>query len=313
MKNTLNDIKLLPNARLKIVDDFLSNSENEIANSKTLSIHAGALCLYSAILLTKIYETNPDEIQLEDSRRESVMLAHLKTLPKHKNLSEDNLKIKAHQNILRDIRNCFAHGNFTINYNSVKDDVYFILHPKRKDFNIDIPLIISKNSIQDAIMQSSLNFLSSNSENLDPVPNNLNNLLQMLLIPSQLLKIADYYFDTPSSNPFPINPKRHLLIQHILLIAQITYEQDEYYNIFGKSSNIFEKISLVRNSMAHNCFMFTEQAKIINYTDKQRILNETIIKSVSFLSSAQELKNTIKTAISKNHSQESIQLLKSQL
>jgi hypothetical protein len=65
--------------------------------------------------------------------------------------------------------------------------------------------------------------------------------------------------------------------------------------------------------MAHNCLVFTEQAKNINYTDEQRILNESIVKSVGYLSGAQELKNIIKIAISKNHSQDSIQSLKEQL
>lgn len=315
-------LKISPKAQVKVINDFFSDTKNcieedEILDSEQISIHAGALCLYAAALITKIYETNADEIRVESNEREIALQDHIRNLPKYSHLTDEEVKNKAHAMILKDIRNCFAHGNFKISYN--QNDLYFILMPQRKDFDINLPLIISKDSLKQTIMNtiSKLSFsllLCNNAELRSKVSNDLNNLLKTLMLPTQMLKIADHYLELGKTNKqLVIDKKRCNLIKHILLVAQITYEQDDYYNIFGKNSSIFEKISLIRNSIAHDSFIFTELTSGVNYTDRSRILTEPLNKNLTYLTVANELKEIIKLTLDKNHKEESIQDLKEKL
>ena len=319
--NSSKNIKISQHAMVKIINDFFSNVESDVneydfLDSKELSMHAGAFCLYAAILISKIHETNPDAIEIESNEREIALQTCIRNSSKYKHLTEEQIQNKAHQMMSKDIRNSFAHGNLKINYDFIKNDLYFVLLPQRKDFDIDIPIIISKNSIKDAIIQSSFNFIFSSEDNLESMINNdLSNLLKLTLIPTQMMKMADYYLQSPDhhTDSFTVDPKRYMLIKHILLVTKITYEQDDYYNIFGKDSEVFKTISLIRNSIAHDCFLFTELAKNINYTDQERTINESLNKSVMYLSAVDKLKNIISSNIAKGRSLESIQELKEKL
>ena len=99
------------------------------------------------------------------------------------------------------------------------------------------------------------------------------------------------------------------LLQYILLITQITYEQDDYYRIFGKDSKVFGKIALVRNAIAHDSFAFLDGAKKVNYDDRTVSLNESLAKSVSSLAIAQDQKNAVIYCMNKEHKPESLESL----
>ena len=73
------------------------------------------------------------------------------------------------------------------------------------------------------------------------------------------------------------------LIQYSLLASKITYDQNDYYKIFGKSSNVFDTISLVRNSLAHDNIQFVDNAQNVNYVDRDRTLSESVALSASKL------------------------------
>jgi hypothetical protein len=316
--NNSNTIKLSKNGRVKIIKDFFPHLENKINNNiittPNISIHARAFCLYCALLVTKVYENSTDDIELEDNDRELEIQQYIRLNPKHSQLTEDQITSKAHEMIVKDIRNCFAHGNFGINYDDSNNQLYFVLSPQRKGLNINTPIIISANSIQDSIIKFGLDYLMSDNNNFEfNTTDNLSNLLKMILIPSQMLKIGDYYSNENSESLFLIDPKRHILIQHIMLVAQITYEQDDYYNIFGKDSIVFEKISLIRNSIAHNCYLFANLTKSIHYIDRNRELIESLNSNVVYLDTINELKNSIMSISNKNHSSHSINELKSRL
>lgn len=318
--NFLNSVNISPKARTKILSDFFSTPTpsfvEETETRDSLQPHSGALCLYSATLISKIHETNPEAIQVESNERELALQSQIQQSSKFSHLTDEKARSKAHEMILKDIRNSFAHGNFTIAF--INNDLYFVLQPKRKDFVVNTPIIISSCALKGAIIEkmseSSASILFSNeSEIKTKINNNLSSLLKGLMLPSQLLKIADYYLENSQSSPIRIDSKRKLLIEYTLLVTQITYEQDDYYNIFGKDSSVFDKVSLIRNSIAHDNFLFGSQAKNISHTDRNRNSSESISKGVTYLDTVNALKNSILTAQTKDYSQESIDNLKTQL
>lgn len=311
----LQNIRLYTNARNKVIYEFFQGEEinEEVISNKDLSVHAAALSMYTAILASQVFELNSSKINVESNEREIALQNYIKSETKYKSLTEEQVKEKAHQTILREIRNSFAHGNFTISYDKAKNELYFLLNPKHAKHGIDTPIIISADSIKDVIMDSCFGYLFSDDNSMESkINNDLSNLIKKSLIPTQMLKIYDYYLGK-SLLPLKISPKRYLLIQHALLAAQITYEQDDYYNIFGKDSNIFEVISLIRNSVVHNFFVFEEYGKNVTYTDRNRVLNEHLNDNVTYLASAIELKNIILSASNNNHSKEAILELKEKL
>lgn len=316
--DNLQNVRLSSDARNKIIYEFFHYEEDdinekEIINNRELSIHAAALAIYSAILTSQIFELDTCRIEMESNEREIALQNHIKSQIKYKNMTEEQVKEKARKIILREIRNSFAHGNFTISYDGVKNELYFLLNPKRVDHNINTPIIISAESIKNIIMESNFGYLFSDNNSMESkINNDLTSLIKKSLIPTQMLKIYDYYLER-NSFPLSISQKKYLLIQHVLLSAQIVYEQDDYYNIFGKDSNIFEIISLVRNSVIHNFFIFEDGAKAINYTDRNRVLDEQLNKNVAYLAAATELKNIILLQSNKNYSKEAVLELKDKL
>ena len=72
----------------------------------------------------------------------------------------------------------------------------------------------------------------------------------------------------------------------------MTYEQDEYYNLFNKDSNIFKKIAHIRNSVAHNTYKFNKKLDI-DYKDRDRNMNNTLEKTVGLMRFARDQKNMI--------------------
>ena len=327
----LNRSKISPNARVKIINDFFPEYKDDIdengVTGTELDIHAGALCLYTATMLTKIYDKSEDEsaselgeIKLESNDREIEMQNIIRSNPKYSHYTEDQVQEEAHKMILRDIRNSFAHGNFEIGYNPYKKNVYFILTPKRKDMDVDIPIVISQKSLRESLSGTMAKnafkyYLLSDSAKKDVIQTNLNAPLQSLMIPTELLKITDHYLEKkkrPGVKPV-INEKRFLFIQYALLIAKITYEQDDYYNIFGKDSNIFSKIALVRNANAHSNLIFSDLAKKITYVDRAKTLEESLQKSTASLLIANELKGAILKLLNDGQNPDTINGLKDRL
>ena len=297
----LETVKISPNSRIKIINDFFPGSTEEIENKDysdaELSLHAGALCLYAATLLTKIYDKTPvqidgefNEIQLESNAREVALQSAIRSNPKFAHYSEEQVKEAAHNMLLRDIRNSFVHTK----------KLYFVLQPRRKDVMVSEPIIISKNALKKSLAKTLSNTASKYKRFTDlqirsTVRTNISTPLQSLMLPSQMLQFADYYLEKPQRGVgrLSVDPKRYMLIQYALLITQATYEQDDYYNIFGKDSNIFNKIAVVRNANAHDGIFFGSLAKRITYTDRSKTLDETLQKSTSSLLIANTLKESI--------------------
>ena len=130
-------VKISSNARIKIINEFFPDfseemTENNLSDAE-LSLHAGAMCLYTATMLTKIYDksdsqidTELNEIELESNNREIALQNYVRSLPKYSHYTEEQIKKEAHKMLLRDIRNSFAHGNFRIMYNTHTKKLFFV-------------------------------------------------------------------------------------------------------------------------------------------------------------------------------------------
>ena len=162
----LRPVKISRNARSRIINDFFPEDKEEYTDTefdeRDMCIHAGALSLYATTLITKIYETAPETIELESNEREEEYKSLIKATPKFSHLSDEEVAIKAHDMIVRDIRNSFAHGNFEISYDIYSKRLYFVLMPRRKDFVSSLPIVVSRNALKKANME----FFQNKAESL---------------------------------------------------------------------------------------------------------------------------------------------------
>ena len=301
----LNGVRITPNARIKTINDYFPDLDEEILlddglNSRHLNMHAGALCLYATTLMTKVYETENKAIEYEASEREQELEQLIKADPKYSNLTEEQIKSKIKELTLKDIRNCFAHGNFEISYDIYTKRLYFVLKPRRKDFVVDKPIIISKEAltkINHGVLHSMGKSLAklTKQELLNSVEKDIDLLMKEFLLPTTMMNLADRYLDKDQykKKNLEIKDQHYYLIQYALLVTKIVYEQDDYYNIFGRDSDIFKRIALIRNAIAHDNFEFANIVKQIEYKDRDKYLNETLKKTTSSLIMADYQKETI--------------------
>ena len=291
----LHPIKISTHAKGKVMHDFfpdLSCEEDLLSTptfykDKAADIHAGILCLYATTLITQVYETDPFLLEPYYEQRAKSLKNIIKTHPKFKNLTDTETSKFVNNLIAKDIRNCFAHGNFDISYDIHTKKVFFVLRPQGKTFACNEPIIISKNTLINAnkkfLSDMGTKYLFSSKIMLQNIlKNNLNDTLKSFILPTQMMKLTDYYLGgnkAPTKANVLLDQKMYCLIEYALSSTKITYEQDDYYNLFGVDSNIFNAISLIRNSLAHNNYSFDDLAKKINYVDKDRTLTESIEKT----------------------------------
>lgn len=314
----LRPIRISPLAKDKVILDFFGEfldpelfENSEQLDYKIADLHAGALCLYATTLITKLHETNPFSLEPYYNEREESLYALAKSSTKYAGCSNEEVRNAVKDMIARDIRNSFAHGNFDISYDIYTKKLYYVLHPQRKDFKTDEPIVISKTSL----LNANKRFIQEKGEHYSMLPSimlkkevttNLSNTLKGFILPTQMLKLSDYYLGkAQSKGNVKFDYKIYPLIQYALSATKITYEQDDYYNIFGHKSNIFNTISLIRNSIAHDTFEFTDNAFQISYTDKDRTLSEPLMDSATKLYIIDSQKEVIKRLQSK-YSPESV-------
>ena len=319
----LKPIKISSQARAKVICDlFPENASREDISSvekhlsfKEAPIHAGALCLYATTLISKVYERNIDDLEpYYDERLESYKKL-IKSTPKHAVLSNEEVETFAQNLIEKDIRNCFAHGNFEISYDIHTKKINFVLQPKRKDFITPEPIVISKNALLKA-NKKVINEIGRKYTNFTEqmmqyeIENNLDSALRKFMIPTQMMKIAEYYIgnNPPSKHNVLFDQGIYYLIEYVLLASKITYEQNDYYEIFGAKSNIFEAIALIRNSITHDWFEFKDNATNVSYDDKGKTLFESVGKSASKLLIV-DLQKQIIHEMRQKHKHESVEKL----
>lgn len=320
--NKMKLVRISPYASAKVMFDHFPTIENEQmfidaqADSKEVGMHAGALCLYAATLLTKVHETEPQNIACECSEREASLREMIKATPKFASLSEEEVSTMAHNLILRDIRNSFAHGNFEISCDIYTKKLYYVLKPRRKDFVVDKPIIISKDALFAANRQyvGKLvgRYMFLDREQLQyKAKTEFGTELKEFVLPVDMLRLAENYLDGKQKHYQRYKPKtsRYLAMYYPLLVSQMTYEQDDYYNMFNKDSNIFDKIAHIRNAISHNGFAFDNQTFAVTHTDREESTTDPLEKSVRMLKLVRDHKNLVFFTDKFNFSEEAKQYL----
>lgn len=299
-------VRLSPHASAKVMFDHFREIDNEQmfcdanANSIAVAMSAGALCLYSATLLTKVHETQPQNIKCECSEREQALIAMIKQTPKYSSFTDEQVQTMAHGLILKDIRNSFAHGNFELSFDPYSKRLFFVLKPRRKDFIVDKPIIISKEALFDInrlhVGQLGLGkSLLSKQQIASQMQGRYGEALKKIVLPVDMLRLAENYLDNKVKHFDKYRPaqSRYLGIYYPLLVSQMTYEQDEYYNLYHKDSNIFAKIALIRNAISHNGFAFDSKTFDVTHTDRLERTTDPLEKSVRMLKLIRDHKNLI--------------------
>lgn len=321
-------------AKDKVIFDFfpevdIANGADENAqelSGREASLHAGALCLYATMLMTKVHESENvlDIFEPWCKERKASLKALAKASAKYVTKSDEEIDQIVDDMIKVDIRNTFAHGNFDISYDIYTGKLFFVLHSQRKDFVTSEPIVIDKNAIikanKDLLgkMGVELRTQSIVSDYLisKAASENLSKTLKSFILPVQMQKLTDYYLDkkpTPKADVL-VDDKIYYMVQYVLSSAKITYEQQDYYDIFGGDSNVFKAIALIRNTLAHDNLEFVDNAKSVTYADKHVSKTESIAESATKLIIADHIKELILSQkVAAEHSDAAIDSLKEEL
>ena len=269
---------------------------------RDLSMNAGALCLYAATLLGQVHENMTEEIEFESTEREQELRSLIKLNPKYSSFSEEQVSQMAHNLILKDIRNSFAHGNFEIDYDVYSKRLNYVLKPHRKDFVVDKPIIISREALlkvnrQELRHKATPYKLMSPNQLLESMLTNHGEQVKNFLLMSDILRMAENYLDTKLKHYEKFKPAErcYTVDYYALLVSQLTYEQNDYYNLFNKDSNIFKQIAYMRNTMVHGGYeleydFYAKTPPEITYTDRDNVKTETLGKTVATLRVLRECK-----------------------
>lgn len=304
--NKMRPVRISPHASAKVMLDHFPTLDNEQlfhdlgSDTRDLEMSAGALCLYAATLLSKVYETDTEKIEHESSEREQALKEMIKTTPKYAHFTDDQVATMAHNMIIKDIRNSIAHGNFEISYDVYSKRLYYILWPRRKDYSIDKPIIISKESLLAANRRFASKighrFMMMSQDRFDHiVTHEFGNQLKDIILPLDMMRLAENYLDKNKKHYEKYKPTeaRYLPLYYPLLVSQMTYEQDEYYNLFSRDSNMFIKIAHIRNAIAHNWFEFDNKTFDISHSDRDDSFTDPLLKSVRMLKVVRDHKNLV--------------------
>lgn len=299
--------RISQHASAKVLYDCFPSIDNEQlfqdmqADSRDVAMSAGALCLYAATLLIKVYDSSPEYIDFEAEDRELALRDMIRSVPKNLSLTDDEVATRAHSLLLKDIRNSFEHGNFEISYDTETKELYYVLKPRRKGLEGEYPIIISKealfNANHQALREMAEKFDSlTQTEKNSQITTEFGAHYRKYVLPIQMLKLAENYLvnGVRYSERYKPNSNGYLAIYYPLLVSQMTYEQDEYYNLFNKDSNIFAKIAFIRNAVAHNGFKFDDKLSNIEHTDREIKDTDSLKKSVRLLKLARDHKNLVK-------------------
>lgn len=298
-------VKISTYAKDKIIFDFfpeilkideLKRPEKALEKSgltnAEMDMHCGAFCLYSALITLKLFDNSQCNmmgfLQPDYKSREHSLIKLIKKNSKLIGFSDSEVKKFAHNLIINDVRNSFAHGNFGIRFDIKTGNFQFVLTPARKDIKTDKPIIIDSETVLESfrkilIVMKEVNPIKDLKEFLGYSYNDF--VIRGTIIPEQLVYLANYYLNHKKSKKDAIKYINSFhYINYALLVAKIAYEQDEYYKIFGKDSDIFKTISLVRNSVMHeNIILATEISKIAYFDGNRKLIDSVSATGVRLL------------------------------
>lgn len=293
--------RISPFASARVMVDHFPATESEVmfkdmnADSRELAMDAGALCLYAATLLTQVHEDRVEDIKYEASEREQVLKEMIKSKPKYEHFTDEQVCTMVHNMILKDIRNSFAHGNFEIDYDVYSKRLNYILKPQRKDFVVDKPIIISKQDLFDInrqqLKRKAMPYTFLTTEQFSyKVKSSHGEQVKDFLLAADMLRFAENYLNPKLKHyeKFKNPENRSTINYYALLVSQMTYEQNDYYKLFDRDSNVFAKIAHIRNSMAHGGYnvniVFDKKSEpTVSYQDRTDIETEPLSKIVTML------------------------------
>lgn len=297
--------------RQLIIADFWPFEESKefaslgsLVKPKDFNLHATAMCLYALLLHTGYFEENIDgeekyknEIKLHPkfTRRKLEAYNTLPTRREYSGKSRKELDEIIEEITKRDIRNCFAHGNFEIRYKENVYDAEFVLSPTQSKIVSDEKIYVSFKMVYNCLAKlihekaqsvmkqdifKSLEKIVNNKKEGKPIDKELickiekeskGEMIKDIIIPVNLLDLTRYYagqsFDQKILNGLKTG-MNSLYMANTFLATELTYNQSEYHRIFGKDSSVFKAVSLIRNSLAHNNTEFSADG------EKQKLKNE---------------------------------------
>ena len=226
---------------------------------------AQALCLYAAILWTGVYKNNNIECDGEARKQDENARRLLRERNRYRNLNDEQFDFAIDNIISTEIRNCFAHGNFGISSLESGED-FFVLspNPSRTIFESQQNIYVSFENAYNAVVD----FIEEQSQNAAPEKR-----FQNIDVPTMLLNLFFCVNGYEINDLGKIDGERFKsLIKALeisLLCADFTWNQNTFYEDYGKESEIFKMITLLRNSVVHGTMQISSDAKTI-YIDNAK-------------------------------------------
>lgn len=296
-----------------IIADFWPFEEDKefaalasLIKPEDFNLHATAMNLYALLLHTGYFEESIDgeteekyknEIKLHPKYTKRKLEAYnsLPTRREYAGKTRKELDEIIEEITMRDIRNCFAHGNFEIRYKESVFDAEFVLNPTQSKIVSDEKIYISFKMVYTCLAKllqeksqtimkqeifKSVEKIVKDKKEGKPVDEELNrkiekeskgDMMKDIILPVNLLNLVRFYagqsFDKKILNELK-QGVTSAYMANIFLATELTYNQSEYHRIFGKDSSVFKAVSLIRNSLAHNNTEFSADG------EKQKLKNE---------------------------------------
>lgn len=267
------------------IDEEIKNTE-KMLRSKDYKFHAAALCLYSCLLCDGLSDDLIKRINPNYSARLGMARKQFAGDPKYSGLSYDEKEKLIRDICLQDVRNCFSHGLFEILPGSNVANSSFILMPNQSKIYGDGKILVSFGAVHDAMgeMHQKLAFEHLHSHGVDmgllkianavgltssvlpknKVVGSLSKeeqvgLISKISIPAYLLELSDYYaFGSSRLKNGSVPNVAYDFLENIFLSAMFSYNQNDFYQIFGAKTEVFDGVSLIRNSIIHHNTTLTD-------------------------------------------------------
>lgn len=207
-------------------------------------------CLWASMMALNFQEEdfsffNEDEGYKSKLRDDDIKSNLLKT-KKGKSLTENQIDELIKENYLKDIRNCFYHGNFEVeNQEGIK---CFVLFPKHAHNITQYPIIIHYKSIYGALQKKYFDEKQSKEED----GASLKELHEALSV--AYVEMAKFFHSSKNTDFImkDVILKGHLFIdQYFDSLLNVVYEQNDIMPLLKNYPEKGEKMCVLRNSVAH--------------------------------------------------------------